>query len=87
MQNVTLGGNIGKKRKIEGKGIIFSPIIGKNVFIGPGASVLGPILVGDNSIIGAGAVVLNDIPKNGVAIGIPAKVTKILSEEDVLNNI
>lgn len=70
-QGVTIGGNIFKEK--NGRK---SPIIGNNVLIGAGAKVLGPVNIGKNSIIGANAVVIKDIPKNSVAVGIPAKVVK-----------
>lgn len=75
MQNVTLGGNINKK-----KGEQISPIIGDNVLLGAGAKILGPIFVGDNSMIGANAVVIKDFPKNSVAVGVPAKVIKKINK-------
>ncbi|QCX34861.1 hypothetical protein FDN13_12080 [Caloramator sp. E03] len=52
------------------------PIIGDNVFIGPGSRLLGGFKVGNNVIIGANAVVINDVPDNCVVAGIPAKVIK-----------
>jgi len=48
------------------------PRIGRDVFIGTGAKVLGPILIGDGSVIGANAVVLRDVPAGHRAMGIPA---------------
>lgn len=69
-QGVTLGENL--KRK-DGRS---TPIIEDNVFIGAGAKVLGPVTVGKNSMIGANAVVLKDVPKNSVAVGVPAKVIR-----------
>ncbi|MGE7982536.1 serine O-acetyltransferase [Solibacillus sp. NPDC093137] len=77
MQHVTLGGNLNKKRIHNGQELT-SPIIGENVFIGPGAKILGPVIIGNNAQIGANSVVLKDIPQNGVAAGIPAKIIKIL---------
>jgi serine O-acetyltransferase len=50
------------------------PAIGRNVFIGTGAKVLGPITIGDNARIGANAVVLSDVPANSTAVGVPARV-------------
>jgi serine O-acetyltransferase len=50
------------------------PTIGRNVFIGTGAKLLGPITVGDNSRIGANAVVLGDVPPNSTAVGVPARI-------------
>ena len=54
------------------------PVIGDDVVIGAGAKVLGGLKVGDRSRIGANAVVIEDVPAGGVAVGIPAKVVKIL---------
>jgi len=71
LQGVTLGGNVGKVK--DGRD---APILGDKVFIGAGAKVLGPIKIGDNSMIGANAVVIKDIPKDSVAVGIPAKIVK-----------
>ncbi|MBE7519120.1 MAG: hypothetical protein HS107_07715 [Thermoflexaceae bacterium] len=53
---------------------IAGPTIGRNVFIGTGAKLLGPIRVGDNARIGANAVVLTDVPDNCTAVGVPARV-------------
>ena len=51
-----------------------APVIGRNVYIGARAVILGNISVGDNVKIGAGAVVLNDIPDNCTTVGVPAKI-------------
>lgn len=52
--------------------------IGRNVWIGGGAIVLGGVTIGDNSVIGAGAVVTRDVPPNVVAVGNPARVVREL---------
>jgi serine O-acetyltransferase len=54
------------------------PIIGDNVRIGVGATILGPITVGNDVIIGAHSVVLEDVPNRCVVAGIPAKVLRYL---------
>ena len=54
------------------------PCLGDNVYVGAGAKVLVDVKIGDNVIIGANAVVITDIPDNAVAVGIPAKVKKIM---------
>jgi len=74
-QAVTIGYNIGKIR--DGR---VAPLIGDNVFVGSGARILGPVVVGDNCMIGANAVVVKDIPKDSVAVGVPAKVVKKVDE-------
>ncbi len=85
MQHVTLGGNVGKFRIHEGKQFSY-PIIGKNVYIGPGAQLIGAVFIGDNAQIGAGAIVKEDVPKNGLAVGVPAKTIKILSDDEILKD-
>lgn len=52
-----------------------APRLGRNVYVGAGAKVLGDILVSDNARIGANAVVLSDVPENATAVGVPARVT------------
>ena len=48
------------------------PIIGNDVSIGTGATLIGNIKIGDNVIIGAGAVVIEDVQSNCLATGVPA---------------
>ena len=67
LHHVTLGGS-GKKN------VDRHPKIGKGVLIGAGASVLGNVSIGDGVQIGAGTLVINDLPKNSVAVGVPAKI-------------
>lgn len=50
-----------------------SPVIGRNVFIGARALILGDIHIGDNARIGAGAVVIHDVPDGATVVGVPAK--------------
>jgi acetyltransferase-like isoleucine patch superfamily enzyme len=55
--------------------------IGKGVWMAPGCIVIQGVEIGDNSVIGTGAVVNKDVPKNSVAVGVPAKVVKELDIE------
>ena len=49
-------------------------IIGNNVYIGPGAKLVGEGVIPDNVVIGANAVVIGSVEKEGITIGgIPAK--------------
>lgn len=50
------------------------PIIGNNVYIGAGSTILGDITVGDNVTIGAKTLILKDIPPNSVVMGNPPKI-------------
>lgn len=60
-------------RKVVSKGGI---IIGKNVWIGDKATILGGVSIGDGAVIAANAVVTKDVPPYSVVGGIPAKVIK-----------
>lgn len=53
-------------------------IVGSNVWIGAGVTVLPGVTIGDNVTIGAGSVVNRDIPANTVAAGVPCRVIKEL---------
>ena len=55
-------------------------IIEKNVWIGVGVKIIGNVTIGENSIIGAGSVVVKSIPKNSIAVGVPAKVIKRIKD-------
>jgi serine O-acetyltransferase len=68
-QGVVLGGishNTGKRH----------PTLGKNVVVGAGAILLGPINIGDNARIGAGSVLLKDVKSNTTVVGVPANETR-----------
>lgn len=50
------------------------PQIGRHVFLGDGAKVVGNVTVGDHAVIGVSSVVTKDIPANATAVGAPAKI-------------
>lgn len=52
------------------------PVIGNNVRIGAGATIIGGIRIGDNVVIGAGAVVVRDVPDNTVVAGNPSRIIR-----------
>ena len=59
------------------------PVILKdNVWIGDSAIVCKGVTIGENSIIGAGAVVTKDVPPNSIFAGNPAKLVKVLDENE-----
>jgi acetyltransferase-like isoleucine patch superfamily enzyme len=47
--------------------------LGKDVWIGAGAIIVGPATIGNGSIIGAGSVVVSDIPECSIFAGNPAR--------------
>ena len=49
------------------------PTIGRNVHIGTGAKVIGPVTVHKGARIGANAVVTRDVPAGTTVVGAPAR--------------
>lgn len=49
-------------------------IIGDNVWVGHGVTILPGVTIGDNVIVAAGAVVTKDIPNDVAVGGVPARV-------------
>jgi len=51
-----------------------SPILGDNIYIGPGAKLYGNIVIGNNTTIGANSVVNKSFPEgNTTLVGAPAR--------------
>lgn len=50
------------------------PTIGKHVFLGDGAKVVGDVQVGDHTVIGISSVVTKSLPAKVTAVGIPARI-------------
>jgi len=71
MHNVTLGTNMSLE----------VPIIGNDVFIGCGASILGGVRVGDGAKVAANSLVINDVPAGSFVSGVPAKVFRAPSAD------
>lgn len=55
--------------------------IGEGAWIGARAIILPGVTVGPFAVIGAGAVVTKDVPSHGVAVGNPARVVRVWSED------
>lgn len=52
--------------------------IGKNAWIGAGATILPGVTIGENAIVGAGSVVTKNVGANTIVAGNPAKPIKKL---------
>lgn len=50
--------------------------IGKNAWIGAGATILPGVTVGDNAVVGAGSIVTKDVEANTIVAGNPARPIK-----------
>lgn len=73
--------NIGTKAGFSNK----SPILGNNIYIGPGAKLFGGIYIDDNIAIGANSVVNKSFNEKNITIaGIPAKKISDKGSEGLL---
>ena len=57
-------------------------IVGNNVWLGAGSTILAGVVIGDNAVIGTGSVVKGEIPSGVVAVGVPCKPIREIIEED-----
>lgn len=60
--------------------------VGNNCWLASNVAVCAGVKIGNNCVIGAGAVVTHDIPDNSLAVGVPAKVIRKITEKDHLDN-
>ncbi len=72
---VTLGGTSWQKGKRH-------PTLGRDVVVGAGAKVLGPILVEDGARIGSNAVVVKPVPPGASVVGVPGRVVERAEDAD-----
>ncbi len=70
------------QQRNEGLEVALPITVGNNVWIGAGTTVLGGVIIGDNTVIGAGSVVTENIPSNVVAVGVPCRVLRKITEAD-----
>lgn len=65
------------------RAVIHSAHVERGSLIGIGAIILNGARIGTGSIIGAGAVVTKVIPPQSLVMGIPGRVIRTLSDEEV----
>ncbi|MCH5253048.1 MAG: sugar O-acetyltransferase [Lachnospiraceae bacterium] len=70
------------EQRNEGLEVALPIVVGNNVWIGAGSIILGGVTIGDNTVIGAGSVVTKDIPSGVVAVGVPCRALREITEKD-----
>jgi carbonic anhydrase/acetyltransferase-like protein (isoleucine patch superfamily) len=65
------------------RAVIHSAHIESCCLIGIGAIVLNGVRVGSGSIVGAGSVVTKDVPPRSLVVGVPAKVMREVSAQEI----
>ncbi|QJR82027.1 serine O-acetyltransferase [Alteromonas pelagimontana] len=72
---VTLGGTSWKAGKRH-------PTLERNVVVGAGAKVLGPITIGEGAKVGSNSVVVKDTPAGATVVGIPGRIVLSAVDKD-----
>jgi serine O-acetyltransferase len=88
--DVTIGRNcnisqcvtLGKASRGKNKG---APVLGDNVYLGPGAKIVGAVRIGNNVAVGANCVVTKDVPDDAVVVGVPGKVISYRGSAGYIN--
>ena len=80
--------HVGEGVTIGHNAIVHGCTVGDNTVIGMGSIILSGAKIGRNCIIGAGSLVTGKmcIPDNSLAFGNPAKVVRMVTEEEIEAN-
>jgi carbonic anhydrase/acetyltransferase-like protein (isoleucine patch superfamily) len=76
---------IGRNVTVGHRAVVHGATVGDNCIVGIGAILLNGAVIGENSIVGAGALVPEgkSYPPNSLLIGVPARVARTLSDEQI----
>jgi carbonic anhydrase/acetyltransferase-like protein (isoleucine patch superfamily) len=77
--------SIGEECTIGHRAVLHGARVGNRCLIGMGAILLGGSVIGDESLVAAGAVVKEGavIPPRSLVVGLPARVVRQLTDEEV----
>lgn len=76
---------IGKRVSVGHSAVIHGATVGNDCLVGMSATIMNGAIIGDNSLVAAGALVLEgtQVPPRSMVAGVPAKVRRELSDEEV----
>lgn len=55
-------------------GRVGAPILGNNVYVGTGSTLIGKIRIGDGAKIAANTLVIDDVPAGATMMGVPGRI-------------
>ena len=76
-----------KTQRAKGVGTSKPITIEDDVWIGANSTICAGVTIGQGSVIAAGSVVNKDIPKGVIAGGVPCKVIRNITKDDIIENI
>ncbi|MHC5719417.1 MAG: CatB-related O-acetyltransferase, partial [Nostoc sp.] len=62
-------------------------IIGHDVWVGYGATILSGVKIGNGAVVGAQAVVTSDVPAYAIVVGNPAKIIRYRFEPKTVERL
>ncbi len=62
-------------------------IVGDDVWIGYGATIMSGVHIGQGAVVAAGAVVTKDVPSYAIVGGVPAKVIKYRFSPEIIEKL
>ena len=76
---------IGDDVSVGHRALLHGCTVGDRVLIGMGAIIMNGAKIGEDSLIGAGALITENtvVPPRSLVLGMPAKVKKELSQEEI----
>jgi carbonic anhydrase/acetyltransferase-like protein (isoleucine patch superfamily) len=80
--------SIGDRVTVGHGAILHSCTVGNDCLIGMSSTILDKAVIGDNSMVAAGSLVTpgKSFPPNSLIMGSPAKVVRVLTENELLKN-
>jgi carbonic anhydrase/acetyltransferase-like protein (isoleucine patch superfamily) len=80
-----IGVTLGEGVSVGHNATVHGATVGNHVLIGMGATVMNKVVIGDECLIAAGALVTEgmQIPPRSLVAGVPAKIRRDLSDEEV----
>ena len=80
-----IGVTLGEGVSVGHNATVHGATVGNHVLIGMGATVMNKVVIGDECLIAAGALVTEGmrIPPRSLVAGVPAKIRRDLSDEEV----
>jgi len=80
--NISQGVTLGRQNRGDREGC---PTVGNNVYIAPGAKVIGRVTIGDHAAVGANAVVVGDVAAGTTVGGVPARPISAAGSDGYVN--